>query len=351
MVGVSLVASLLSTTPASAGFGVVVTIPESTVYSPYGGPVTVTFSFAAGDPARVFTIRLRRPGRGTIKEKDVLVDPSSHTSPHTVGFSWKDLSVSSATGYVIDVRRQGRTAVLTSEPFTVLPKLVSDLSATPSPFYPWVDDGYRDDTTIGFRLAADTTDTVLRLYAADAYGRCCGPEIRAEDLGPLPSGAHGWVWDGKDGVGTLQPKGTYFARILATDTEDRSKVSKGLQVELSKGTIRRTATKEKHGSAYAKVSAVRVTAIGGNCNVSRDRSTHEALIRCANANVTVTWKWQLAPGERIEKVSFRIDGGYYGCHKRTGHTKTTSFLEARTPPTSTCNVSEARITYSYPYQA
>lgn len=202
------------------------------VYSPYGGPATVTFTFEAEDSGTIFTVRIREPGHGTIKEKDYLVDPATQTSPHSVSFSWRELSVAAPTDYVVDVRRQDGGPVITSETFTVSPKLVSGLSAKPSPFYPLVQDGYKDRTRIGFSLAADTVETVVHVFRDDIYGRCCGTEIQTEDLGPLTSGAYGWTWDGTEVDASFASKGTYFARVEANAV---SGVSKAQKVEVTKG--------------------------------------------------------------------------------------------------------------------
>lgn len=351
LVVVLLGASVLMAAPALASFGVIVQLPGTAVYSPYGGPATVTFTFAAEDSGTIFTVRIREPGHGAIKEKDYLVDPATQTSPHSVSFSWGELSVGAPTDYLVDVRRQDGGPVITSETFTVLPKLVSGLSARPSPFYPLVQDGYKDRSRIGFSLAADTVDTVVHVFRDDIYGRCCGTEIRTEDLGPLTSGAHGWTWDGTETDASFAPKGTYFARVEATDTNAVSGVSKAQRVEVTKGLIRLTATKKKHGSAYARVADEEATARGGDCVVARDHETHEADILCANAEISVYWKWGLERGERIESVSFVIDGGIYGCHRKVDHTTTESFLRVHSPPTSTCSITTARIKYTYPVRA
>ena len=81
LVVVLLGAGVLTATPAFAAYGAIVQLPASTVYSPYGGPATVTFTFDSGDASAIFTIRIRRPGHGTIKEKDVLVDPDDRDVP------------------------------------------------------------------------------------------------------------------------------------------------------------------------------------------------------------------------------------------------------------------------------
>ena len=347
---VILLGGLLVAPPAYASFAAIVELPASTVYSPYGGPATVKFTFAPQDAAAIFTVRLREPGRGTVKEKDYLVDPATQTSPHPVSFSWGDRSVAAPTDYVVDVRPQGGS-VITSEPFTLLPPLVSELSATPSPFYPLVQDGYKDDSTIGFSLAADAVDTVVHVFGDDAFGRCCGVEIRAESLGPLAAGAHDWIWDGAKNDASAAPKGTYFVRVEATDTGAISTISKPQKVEVTKGLIRRTATQERRGSTYTRVAGEQATELGGTCHVARDRVGHEADITCANANISVYWRWDLRAKERIESVSFVIDGGVWGCHRKMAHTTDESILHVHSPPASTCSVRKAKITYSYPVQA
>jgi hypothetical protein len=348
---VILLAGVLVAPPASASFGAIVQLPASTVYSPYGGPVTVTFTFAPDDTASIFTVRLRRPGHAAIKEKDYLVDPASQGSPHDVSFSWPDLSVAAATDYSIEVRPQGGGPVITEETFTLLPKLISELSATPSPFYPLVQDGYKDTSKIGFSLASDAVDTTVHVFKDDAFGRCCGTQIRTETLGALAAGAHNWTWDGAKADASTAPKGTYYVRIEATDTDAISMVSKAQKVVITKGLIRLTATKSKHGSTYSRVADEHATALGGNCNVMRDRTRHQADIVCANADISVYWRWDLGKGERIESVSFQIDDGVWGCHKKVGHTTTESAIHVHSPPTSTCGVMTARIKYSYPVQA
>ena len=351
LVVIVLVAGVVVAAPAFASFGVIVQLPASEVYSPYGGPATVTFTFEPDDGAAIFTVRIRRPGHGTIREKDYLVDPATQTSPHSVSFSWEELSVAAPSDYVVDVRRQGGGPVITSETFNLLPTLVSRLSAKPSPFYPLVQDGYKDRARIGFSLAADTVETVVRVFRDDIFGRCCGTEIRTEDLGPLASGEHRWTWDGTEVGGSLAPKGTYFVKVAATDTNAVSGISKAQRVEVTKGLIRLTATKSKQGSAYARVADENETATGGNCVVSRKPATHETDILCANAEISVYWRWGLDPGERIKSASFEIDGGVYGCHRRVRHTTTESFLRVHSPPTSTCSVTTARIKYTYPVRA
>ena len=187
-----LLAGIVAAAPASAAYGAIMELPSGAAYSPFAGPATVTFTFSPTDPSDVFRVRIRQAGhQAAIKEKDYLVDPATQTLPHVVSFAWKALAATKATTYVVDVRRQSGGPIITSASFTLLPALVSKLSASPSPFYPVVVDGFKDHATIGYSQAADTADTVVHLFPANAYGRCCAAEIRTDDLGPLAAGTHG----------------------------------------------------------------------------------------------------------------------------------------------------------------
>ena len=347
-----LLAGIVAAAPASATYGAIVQLPAGAAYSPFAGPATVTFTFSPTDPSAVFRIRIRQAGQqAAIKVKDYLVDPATQTSPHDVSFAWKALAATKATTYVVDVRRQSGGPIITSESFTLLPALVSKLSASPSTFYPLVLDGFRDHVTIGFSLAADTADTVVHVSSANAYGRCCATEVRTDDLGPLAAGAHTWIWDGTDGVGGAAPKGTYFVRISATDLSAVSMTSPAQEVDLGKGLIRRTATKRKLGNAFARVADQHATASGGSCRADRVAANHETYVLCVNAEFSLYWTWGLKAKERIVSVRFAVRRGYYACPWKRGHTATRSTLSFHAPPTVECYVRAATITYSYPFRA
>lgn len=342
-------AGVVAAAPAFAAFGAVVQLPSDQLYSPFGGPVTVTFVFDESDDAQIFTVRLREPGKPAIRERDYLIDPAAHTSPHDVSFFWAELSVEEPTGYVIDVRPQAGGGALTSDTFTLLPKLVTELSVSPSPFFPLVDDGYKDHTRVGFTLSADTTETIVHVFADDESGLCCGNEVRAHDLGSLAGGDHVWSWDGRRDNGLLVPKGTYFVRVEATDLNDARVMSRMRKVVVTTGKIRLTDTKVKDGSAYARV-VDEVDPREGGCIVGRDPDTRTASVLCLNATVALHWSWNLKPDERIESASFVIETGYYGCNRSVDHTNTASILRVSAPPSSSCTVVRAKITYSYPVQ-
>jgi hypothetical protein len=113
----------------------------------------------------------------------------------------------------------------------------------------------------------------------------------------------------------------------------------------------RVLSRVKDGSAFAHYGDEVQTAAGGECFVTRDRERRLAQVTCANAAISVFWRWALPDGGRIESVGFSIDGSSFGCHKRTSHAGSETVLRVLTPPTSTCYVKKAKITYSYPVLA
>jgi len=345
-------AGVLFGAPAVAApdsYGAIVQLPSASASSPAGGPVTVTFTFDPGESGAVFTVRIFRPAHPVLKQKNYLVDPATDLSPHDVSFAWPAISVATPTNYTIDVRRQGDSTAMDIAVLTVLPTLVSKVSASPATFFPLVDDGYKDKTELSFSLAADTVDTTLHIYRADTYGRCCGAEVQTVAFGPLGHGNHSWSWDGIKNDLTPAGKGTYFVRIDATDTGAVSMISKALKVVIDRGTIRRSATKTKNGALYARVGSAHPTASGGNCSVWRSAPT--AGVLCANAEVTVYYRWGLKPNERVKSVSFKVEHGYYVCTHKTGHTTAESFIKVHSPPRASCTIVSATIVYTYPYQA
>ena len=87
----------------------------------------------------------------------------------------------SAKTYVVAVYRNGNLQVA-SESFFLHPRLAVITGATPNPFLPWIDDGYKDETRIRFTLAADVHDAEARVFKANSSGKM----LRIVDPGRRP---------------------------------------------------------------------------------------------------------------------------------------------------------------------
>ncbi|HEX5937768.1 MAG TPA: hypothetical protein VFZ75_08815 [Actinomycetota bacterium] len=351
---VAIAVGVLSAVPASAAYGITIALPggNSEFYSPFGGPATITFTFDGADPDATFEARLRPVGGTKVASKQILIDPDNQASPRAVSFSWPALSVTSDRAYQVVIYRND--VLQASESFLLRRPLVKVTGAAPNPFFPWIDDGYKDTTNVKFSLQA-AADAEARVYRATTSGGCCGPLILDESIGHRPSGSNSWVWDGQGegsrGTAGNRPRGNYFVRIWADDGEIAPAVSKPFKVTIARN-YRATATRSKPAPKYHHRSAATPLVIGGNCYVTSEGIVLRII--CQGAKVTVYWRWGLNDSQRIERASFVFDTEDATCPpsiRRIRHTKhESSFTEYEDLYGSLghCRLVTAKITYSFP---
>jgi len=350
----ALAIGLLTATPAAAAYAVTISFPgdRSEFYSPFSGPATVTFTFDVSDSDATFELRLRPAGATAIRKKTVLIDPDTQTSPRPVDFPWPALSVTSVKTYQVVVYRNG-TLQGSPESFLLKPRLATITSATPNPFFPWIDDEHKDETAIRFKLASAAA-TEAHVHRANSGGKCCGALVRNEDLGSLAAGTNTWNWNGRDGGGALLAKGDYFVKIRAEDLSNVVGWSKPVKVSIAR-TYRATRAMSKPARQYHHVGPITPLIAAGDCRVY----VRDGILRilCQTAKVAVFWRWGLASNERIEKARFVIDNPTNGCPSsiwNVGHTSHESSFTVNdnvSGISGSCEVSTARITYSYPAQS
>ena len=265
-----------------------------------------------------------------------------------VTFDWPAVSVNNPRTYEVVVYRIGGPLVQ-SESFLLRPRLVTITSVSPTPFFPWIDDGHKDTTNVRFALAEDAA-AEARVYRPKTTGKCCGALVRNEGLGNLSAGDNSWDWDGRNDNGDNLAKGNYFVRVWADDGSVAPALSKATKVTIAR-TYRATNTKSKTASAYHHVGPVTPLVLGGGCIVFRSNGNLQIL--CQGARVSVYWGWGLSPVERIERASFVLDT-VEGCPRsirRTGRTKHISSFtmnEDLVGASGDCHLVTAKITYSYP---
>jgi FlgD Ig-like domain len=342
---------LLAAAPAAASYTVEsITFPggNSEFYSPFSGPASIKFTFDGSESNATFNVRLRPAGGTMIYQENVFVtaDAVEMFEIETVG--WPAVTVSSAKEYVVAVYRNGTQ--IASDSFFLHPRLVTMTGASPNPFFPWIDDAYKDETHVGFTLAADAA-AEARVYRPEGTGKCCGALIRNDDLGNLTAGSHNWIWDGRNDNGDNLAKGNYFVSIRADDGFVAPTLSKATKVAIAR-TYRATKTKSKTANAYHHVGPVTPLVLGGGCIVFRTAEGRLQIL-CQGGRVSVYWRWGLSSSERIERASFVRDN-IAGCPpsiRRTGHTKHESSFtmnEDLVNAGGNCYLVTAKITYSYP---
>ena len=349
----ALAIGLLTATPAAAAYTASISFPgaASEFYSPFAGPATIQFNFDVADPSRVFRVRVRPVGGTSFVIRYFSINPATQTSPQIRQVSWDGLVTNSDKPYEVLVNPDGQSNIAVAS-FILRPRLVSIASATPNPFFPWINDGYKDETTIRFKLV-NTAAVEAHVYRANFQGKCCGAGVETADLGTRDPGTalEAWAWDGLNASEYPFAKGDYFVKIRAEDEQNVVRWSKPFKVSIAR-TYRATKTTSKAAIAYHHVGPDSPLIAAGSCRVY----TYAGVLRilCQTAKVTVYWRWGLADNERIEKASFVIDNPTSGCPRSIrsfGHTDHGSSMTVKDDVagiSASCRVSTAKITYSYP---
>jgi hypothetical protein len=349
-IAMALGAGLLTASPAAASHTVLIEFPGGSgeFYSPFSGPATIRFTIDPTDFDATFSLRLRPAGGTAVHTETAFVDAQDADGTKVVAFDWPAVSVNNPRTYEVVVYRSGGPLVQ-SESFLLRPRLVTITSVSPTPFFPWIDDLYKDETHVRFALAADAA-AEARVYRPKTTGKCCGALVRNDGLGNLSAGDNSWDWNGRNNNGDNLVKGNYFVRVLADDGSVAPVLSKATKVAIAR-TYRATKTKSKTASAYHHVGPVTPLVLGGGCIIFRSNGNLQVL--CQGARVSVYWGWGLSSVERIERASFVLDT-VEGCPRsirRTRHTKHVSSFtmnEDLVGASGDCHLVTAKITYSYP---
>jgi hypothetical protein len=351
----ALVLGLLTAAPATAAVPTVesITFPGgfSEFSSPFSGPATIHFTFDGSENDATFNVRIRPAGGSTVHAENIFVDADDPNGFVDEPFTWPALSVNSARTYVVAVYRSD--VKLASEGFNLRPRLATITRATPNPFFPWIDDGYKDTTDVRFTLIENAVDAEARVFKANGDGKCCGDRIRTDDLGNSDAGVNHWTWDGKgDGAyAGNRPKGNYFVKIWADDGIVAPAQSKPFKVTIARR-YRATATRSKPARDYHHRSASTPIVLGGDCAVGVE--VGDLRIFCQGARVSVYWRWGLSGSQRIERASFVVDTQVGNCPssiRKSGHTTYESRLtvnEDLVGEYGDCRIVTAKITYSFP---
>jgi hypothetical protein len=343
------VAGLVPAAPATAAYAVTIWFPDnaSEFYSPFNGPATITFTFDGSEADATFALRIRPAGGSAIHSETAFVDADDPDGTHVKQFTWPALSVTSARTYEVIVSRNG--TIVASESFQLKPRLVRITGASPNPFFPWIDDGYRDTTNVHFSLLQDA-NAEARIYRPKTTGRCCAASpSRTDNLGNLSGGANTWVWDGENDGGQTLAKGYYFAKIWADDGTAPPALSSPFKITISRS-YRALDTAQKPGNNYSRTTESALVR-GGDCFVHKMDGFLQ--IDCHGAKMTVYYRWGLGTDERIEKHGFVINDANNTCglnRRKYGHTSHESFITVTDSVSglTSCRVVTAKITYSFP---
>jgi flagellar hook assembly protein FlgD len=198
VVGALIVLSVVGGVPAQAAAPVVITSPAdgSSHAAHYTGPLTVDFT---GGDLGAYELAVTGPA-GYEWDGSWNFDGSQTTA------SWPLPSAVHAGSYTATVTAPDLTTAATSS-FSIDPAVLGS-SASPTPFFPFERDGYRDGVHFYFltNFAGDATVRVV-----NALGRA----IRIKDLGRVAaSSLHSWTWNGLKDDGARVSPGAFRLHVV-----------------------------------------------------------------------------------------------------------------------------------------
>lgn len=344
--------TLLTVAPASATIRCSISFDHQSddLYSPFGGPAHIRFTYAGSDPDNVaISLRIRPQGGSLLHSENRELDTPSSPTSTTFDFTWPAVTVSADTNYEVSAWRTSSNTRVCNRTFEIKPRLVRISKIQPDPFFPYIIDGYRDTTEVTFKLAASVDPTIVKVFEANASGGCCGSQVFMENLDTQVVGTRHYTWNGRNGSNALLPKGKYFVTVSVTKPSlphDVTRTSSPVDVSIARfhRVFKRVS---KNGIAYHHRSPTTVLAAGGSCTLQKILSAKDLGIRCDDGRVSVFWRWSLPGSAEIEGVSFVMVDVPGACHFTKGHTQIDTFIRVGGLGANRCRVDKAKLRYSF----
>jgi FlgD Ig-like domain len=242
---------------------------DGTVPFAWDGPLQVDFS---DSPADTYDVSVTCPDGyfwSTSYVYDETQDQPTWTIPQMRPTVDQQCSAS-AQGTVDDGQHSNSIAFTSKRGLTFLQTSVSPVS-----FYPRVRDGYRDSTTIRWRL-----NQPARIGARVKNSR--GATVRYLNLGDSTGGGS-WTWQGRRNNGGLAAPGAYTVELTATDT------STGTVRRAAKRVHVRTAVRTHRASHYRTGYQLTSSSRSSRCYVNRDSYDDATSLDCWGGRYAQAW--------------------------------------------------------------
>lgn len=240
-------AAVFNAAPASAATGdPVIVSPSGTVPNKWAGPVTV--DFASADYGS-YDVELSCNDYAYDEVTSFDYQPGSSTT-----WTWNPPAINGPARCSLDVSSYDTYGSAT-ENFTVSPPpvSVSNVSVSPTPFYPLVRDGYRDSTSMHFHLNTGAN------LSATVVSRATGKVVRSLDVGWRRAGNRSWSWNGRHADGTPVKVSKYILKMKATNSVSAATARGTAQVATAVVTKRRTLRKWGNQGTAAAANSCYVT--------------------------------------------------------------------------------------------
>ena len=248
------------------------------------------------DPSSTFSLRLRVQNGATVHSENVTINPNTQLSPRTIEFDWPAVTVTSPTIYEVAVYQGGDEE--RDRAFTLKPPLVRIMSIAPDPFFPWINDDYKDTTDVTYRLASTSEPVIVHVYESDTDGTCCGALVREADL----------FTHRRDPTLHLEREGRRGRPppergLLGSDHRDGPRwdhADLSGQGGLDRPRLSGAQDGQQERERVPPPSPTTVLAAGGTCGLQRLTVPKDLRIDCDDARVRVFWRWSLpASGDRV----------------------------------------------------
>ena len=174
---------------------------------------------------------------------------------------------------------------------------------SPTTFYPYVLDGYRDETTFSFR-----TDTTLVGVSFAVFTRS-GQVVRRERIGTRYRGPVSWRWDGRTGSGHLLVAGDYRIEATARTADRRTLAITSPQVTSATTVEKKRVRQVRLGDAPSG------RARSDGCRLTADRRNDTLELDCRgqgrDAGALATYDFRLptgVPGTSPRNIEWRVHG-------------------------------------------
>lgn len=283
-------------------------------------PVSVNLSdVPAGDYN--ISVTEQSAGGSRILDETVHVDD---TTPST--FSYTVYPVQSGV-HAVEVDTAGQADALATRSFTAIAKKTTlTHSARPSTFYPYVKDGYRDTTVVGYRVYGRVRTQAL-VYGPNGLVRSVDLGFKGDSSEWASDGMdYSWAWNGRNNAGSLVPSGKSYSIVIKT-TETVNGQPYASQVSSSATVARgyRTLSVSKSRDGYDNSSQAR-----SGCDIHRAYWTDSDLfLDCWGGDYALA-RYAFAIPANATNLRWSVNGAAHCCSSPGVTRKTFSRPNPRT---------------------
>jgi len=299
----------------------------------YTGPATIDFT---NSPVGQWTVTLTDPNGDQAFSTVVNTDDSTTTVPVRLS----GINQSGQWGMVVDGSAID-CCLDTYTDFEVLPNLsLSNVTLSPTTFYPRVRDGYLDNTTLRYSLTDPTGTSIVTTRVTNS----AGTTVRTASWN-YGSDRESWTWNGRKNDGVLANTDVYKVTLTARDSAGKT-VTAARSVTVASGYRTHTVTKAKTG--YSRSSSARTA----SCYADRDSYDLTTTLDCWGGRYAQA-NYNFATPANAYNLSWGVSGSSGCCDGGTitrwvtRPSATAYNVHVKVTSWRSYTIDRVRVTYSY----